>query len=85
MKRLLRQDEGSAAVEFAILTPVLALVVRGIMQLGAIAQTGIIASNAARGGARYAAVSDAQHALTYLTDAGKLLRARHRVFRALPS
>lgn len=72
MRKLLRREEGTAAVEFAFLAPVLALIAGGIIQLGSIAQTAVIASNAAREGARYASVSDPQAATmaaTYLSDA----------------
>ncbi len=69
MKRLLSSQEGSGAVEFAFVAPVLALVIGAVIQLGTLAQTAVIASNAAREGARYAAVSDssaASKALAYL-------------------
>lgn len=69
MKPLLASQEGSGAVEFAFLAPVLALVIGAVIQLGTLAQTAVVASNAAREGARYAAVSDssaASKALAYL-------------------
>lgn len=58
MKGLLRREDGAAALEFAIVAPVLVLLVAGLIQVGIIAQTALVANNAAREGARYAAVSD---------------------------
>ena len=49
-------ERGAAAVEFAILLPVLLLVLIGIMEFGRAYNVQITASNAAREGARYAAV-----------------------------
>jgi len=69
LKALWQRDDGTAAAELAFLAPVLVLLVGGIIQVGAIVQAGMIASNAAREGARYAAVSDpnaATDALSYL-------------------
>jgi Flp pilus assembly protein TadG len=69
VKRLVGAEDGSGAVEFAFIMPVLALLVGAVIQLGTLAQTAIVASNAAREGARYAAVSDpsaASKALAYL-------------------
>jgi len=66
-----RRDDGTAAAELAFLAPILVLLVGGIIQVGAIVQAGLIASNAAREGARYAAVSDpnaATDALSYLQN-----------------
>ena len=68
---LFRREEASAALEFAILAPLLLLIAAGMIQVGSIVQTAMVVSNAAREGARYAAVSDpnaAQHALSYLQD-----------------
>lgn len=50
------QERGSVAAEFAILTPILALILTGLIQVGTLVQTGVIVHNAAREGARYAAV-----------------------------
>lgn len=49
-------ERGAAAVEFAILLPVLLLILIGIMEFGRAFNVQITASNAAREGARYAAV-----------------------------
>ena len=61
--RKLRSEEGTAALELAILLPVLAPLAAGIIQLGAIAQVALITSNSAREGARYAAVSEGSTAV----------------------
>lgn len=71
LSAFVRRQEASAAVEFAILAPLLLLIAAGMIQAGSIVQTAMVVSNAAREGARYAAVSDpnaAQHALSYLQD-----------------
>ncbi|WP_026556464.1 TadE/TadG family type IV pilus assembly protein [Arthrobacter sp. 35W] len=49
-------ERGAAAVEFALLLPVLLLLVIGIMEFGRAYNIQISASQAAREGARYAAV-----------------------------
>ncbi|MCX5888663.1 MAG: pilus assembly protein [Deltaproteobacteria bacterium] len=50
-----RRTQGAAAVEFAILAPVLALLILGGMDLGHMYYMKYLTSNASRGGARYAA------------------------------
>jgi len=72
----LRDEHGSAAAEFALLAPVLAIILGGIIEVGSIVQTALIARSAAREGARYAAVYSpvtgsvaASKALAYLTNA----------------
>lgn len=49
-------DRGAAMVEFAILLPLLLLVIAGIVDLGRAFFTQVALSNAAREGARYAVV-----------------------------
>lgn len=49
-------ERGAAAVEFAFILPVLLLLIMGIMEFGFLFNQQISASNAAREGARYAAV-----------------------------
>jgi Flp pilus assembly protein TadG len=68
----LRSEKGAAALEFAFVAPMLALLLGGIIEVGNLVQTAIVASNAAREGARYAAVRDtyaATAAVNYLTSA----------------
>ena len=55
--KILRSEKGSAAIELAFVTPMLALLIGGIVQLGGLAQTAIVTSNAAREAARYAALT----------------------------
>ncbi len=57
LRGFLRRDDGAAAMEFAIVGPLLVLLAAGVIQLGSIAQVALVASNAAREGARYAAVA----------------------------
>jgi Flp pilus assembly protein TadG len=54
--RLTRDDRGSQAVEFAILVPVLLLITLGIVTFGFVFNAQITATQAAREGARLAAI-----------------------------
>ncbi|HEX6510903.1 MAG TPA: TadE/TadG family type IV pilus assembly protein [Chloroflexota bacterium] len=76
MKRLIfrsQGEDGSATAEVALLAPVLALILGGVIEVGGLVQTGMIARNAAREGARYAALLDPctgqAKALAYLQSA----------------
>lgn len=51
-----RRERGAAAVEFAIILPLLILVVAGIIDMGRLFYAEIIAANAAREGARMSAI-----------------------------
>ena len=57
-RRLLRgrQDQGAAAVEFAVILPVLLLIVFGIIEFGFVFNTQIALTQAAREGVRYEAL-----------------------------
>lgn len=71
MIRLVRRQDGSAAVELALLAPLFALILAGLIEVGGMVQTAAVVRNAAREGARYAATSDsdpAGKALAYLTS-----------------
>ncbi len=71
MKRFFRDENGAAAAELAILGPVFAVLIAGVIEVGGIVQDVQVVRNAAREGARYAAVSDsdpAGKALNYLTS-----------------
>lgn len=59
MVRHAKRERGASAVEFAILLPVLLLVIAGIVDLGRFLFTQISLTNAAREGARAAVVSSA--------------------------
>ena len=70
--RRVRREDGAAAVELVVLTPMLALLLSAVIELGSVVQTAQVVRNAAREGSRYAAVSDggaATHALAYLSTA----------------
>lgn len=62
MLNLLKSRKGQALVETALTLPILLLVVMGIIEFGRIFNAELIVSNAAREGARYAALhsTDAQ-------------------------
>jgi Flp pilus assembly protein TadG len=55
-------DRGQATVEFALVLPVLFLLVMLLLQVGLIARDQVLVSHAAREGARAAAVSEADRA-----------------------
>lgn len=57
MTRIGRRQDGQALVEFAIVTPVLLLLVLGIVQFGILFNNYITLTDAVRAGARQAAVS----------------------------
>jgi Flp pilus assembly protein TadG len=57
MRRFARREEGQAMVEFAIVLPVLLLIVLGIIQFGMLFKNYIALTDAVRVGARQAAVS----------------------------
>lgn len=64
MKRFFRSENGSSLIEFAIVLPLLLVLLIGLIDLGRAAYYGILASGAARAGAQYGAqnpftVSDA--------------------------
>ena len=57
MKRLIRSEGGTSAVEFAIVAPVLIFLLIGLIDVGRYTYYGILAANAARAGAQYGAQS----------------------------
>ncbi len=56
MKGLCKSEKGQSLVEFALILPVLLLLVFGIIEFGRALNTYLIISNASREGARYAVV-----------------------------
>jgi|SRR5579862_1368217 len=62
------RQRGNALVEFAVMLPVLLLIMLGIMELGRYSYYSIAVANAARAGAAYGAQSDR----TAVDDAGML-------------
>ena len=52
-----RAERGSAAVEFALLLPILLLVLLALVQVGALARDQLVLTQASRAGAREAAVN----------------------------
>ncbi len=69
MKRtftILRKEDGQAVVEFAIVLPILMLLICGIIEFGWLFSAKLATSNCAREGARYASVNC--YYITYLSD-----------------
>jgi Flp pilus assembly protein TadG len=56
-------ERGSAAVEFALLLPILLMVLVAVVQVGVIARDRLLLSQAARAGAREAAITDSADAI----------------------
>ena len=54
--RLLKANNGSAVVEFAIVLPILLLIVFGIINFGVLMYNQSVITNAAREGARWASI-----------------------------
>lgn len=70
MRGRARADHGSAVVEFALLLPILFLVLLAAVQVGLIARDQLLVAQAARAGAREAAVSlDASTIRTAILEA----------------
>lgn len=59
--RFLKSEAGASIIEFAIVLPILALLLVGIIDLGRWAYYSVVAANSARAGAQYGA-QDATHA-----------------------
>ena len=55
MKKSIRSDSGAAAIEFAIVAPLLFVLLFGIIEFGAILYNKSVITNASREGARYTA------------------------------
>ncbi|MFH1737164.1 MAG: TadE family protein [Actinomycetota bacterium] len=53
-----KNDRGSVTVEFALVTPFVALVILVLLQTGVAAKDGVLIAHAAREGARQAATTD---------------------------
>ncbi|MDD4689587.1 MAG: TadE/TadG family type IV pilus assembly protein [Eubacteriales bacterium] len=62
----LKNEDGQAVVEFAIILPLLILLICGVIEFGWLFSAKIATNNCAREGARYAAVNS--HYATYLTE-----------------
>lgn len=61
MRRLWRCESGASLVEFALVLPVLVVLLIGLVEVGRYTYFSILAANAARAGAQYGA-QDTQHA-----------------------
>ncbi len=56
IKKIFKSEKGQSLVEFALILPILLLLVFGIVEFGRAFNTYLIVSNASREGARYAVV-----------------------------
>jgi Flp pilus assembly protein TadG len=74
MLRIIRSEKGQAAVELALVLPVLVLLLCGIMEFGRVYDASLVITQAAREGARAGAVgdTDAQVTSAVKTVAGSL-------------
>lgn len=75
----MKREEGQAMVEFALILPILILVLAGIIDFGWLFGNHIVASNACRDAARYTAVHYADN------PAGAETNANNRIVADLPS
>lgn len=70
MPRRTSDQRGSAVLEFALLLPVLLLVLLAVTQVGVIARDRLLLAQAARAGAREAAVQESQEAVVEAARVG---------------
>jgi Flp pilus assembly protein TadG len=89
MRNLLRSERGTSLIEFALVLPMLLLLLIGVIEVGRYATFAIIAANAARAGVEYgaqnlrtakdttgmqsAALADAQNLSSWATPTAKVL------------
>jgi Flp pilus assembly protein TadG len=82
-RRKPRQDQGAVAVEFALIVPILAMLLLGIVTTGYSYSHVIGLTNAVREGARFGATTDASNAATW--TANVIARERSTQFDDLTS
>lgn len=68
MKSFLKNEDGQAVVEFAIIAPILLLILCGIIDFGWLFSAQIATNNCAREGARYASTSSSYSSVQYETE-----------------
>lgn len=76
MTRTTRGDQGQSTVEFALVLPLVVLVILLVVQAGFVARDQLLVSHAAREAARAAAVSDGDRAGAAMTAARNSGRLR---------
>lgn len=64
MQRLIKREGGQSTVEFALILPVLLILVMGIIEFGRIISCYMVINNLAREGARFAAVGKTDSQIT---------------------
>lgn len=60
----MKQEKGNSIVEFALLAPILLLLLFGLVDFGRVFDAWVVTTNAAREGARYAAIYASEDYLT---------------------
>ena len=68
MKKFLLDEDGQAVVEFAIITPIILLILCGIIDFSWIFSAQLATNNCAREGARYASVTSSFSTIEYETS-----------------
>ncbi|OGO89284.1 MAG: hypothetical protein A2Y17_10600 [Clostridiales bacterium GWF2_38_85] len=68
MKKFILDEDGQAVVEFAIIAPIILLILCGIIDFSWIFSAQLATNNCAREGARYASVSSSYSTLEYDTS-----------------
>lgn len=74
LKRLLKENRGQAMVEFALVLPVLLLLVCGIIDFGWLYFNQLTLNHAAIEGARYAAIHYTTYSTDWKTEAEQVMR-----------
>lgn len=76
------EERGQAVVEFAILAPVLILLLLAMVDFGRVFEAWVVTTNAAREGARYAAIYSTKD---YITDAQVVQMSQEKAYEYLVS
>ena len=79
---LAKEERGQALAEFAILAPIFILLLLALVDFGRVFETWVVATNAAREGARYAAVYSAED---YVSDTQVVSLSQQKAYDYLVS
>lgn len=75
LKKLRKSEKGQAMVEFALVLPILLLLLCGIIDFGWLYFNQLLLNNAAREGARYAAIHYSTYDTDWITEAEQIMRS----------